>query len=122
MTKRTSRRIPGYDCIRHPCGKNGCGTRPCSGHEIHNEEWEYLVKNTDGEMALSLYVGSGLYPEGVPEQNEPNKPCAYVMSLHVGFPITRDQVAGRLEDTELCDRVRSGRCYQGGWHGYGIAS
>ena len=119
--KRSSRRIPGHDCVRHPCGKNGCGTS--SSHGIHNEEWEYLIKDAEGEVALSLYVGSGLYPESVPKQDEPNKPCAYVISLHVGFPITRDQVAGRLENTTSCDHVRSGRCCQGTeWHGYRFAS
>jgi hypothetical protein len=121
MIKRTSRRIPGYDCTRHPCGKNRCGTNQGSNHGIHNEEWEYVISN--GEVSLSLHVSSGIYPDSVPKQHDADKPCGSVISLHVGFPLSPGQVAGRLEDNaQSCDFVSSGHCYQGiQWCGYVVA-
>jgi hypothetical protein len=51
---RSSEVFPGYDCILHPCGKNGCGTHPMSSHGRHGDEWTYVV--TDGKFAVSLTV------------------------------------------------------------------
>jgi hypothetical protein len=62
--QRVSRLQPGYDCIRKPCGKKGCGTKPGSSHGVHCDDWIYTVH--DGKRALSLVVFSGHFPETVP--------------------------------------------------------
>lgn len=61
--RRISGVTPGYDCIRNPCGRNGC-VAPDGVHGIHSDEWNYVV--TDGEFALSATIFSGTYPETVP--------------------------------------------------------
>lgn len=109
--KRTFERVPGYDCIANPCGKDGCGTRPGASHGRHCEEWIYVVQ--DGDVALSLTVFSGAYPNG-----DTTEPTGTDMTLHVGFPIDRDQIAGRpdaIENIHDCRFVSGGKCYQGGF-------
>lgn len=111
---RASHKIPGYDCIRHPCGKRGCGTHPGSSHGLHNEEWVYVVK--DGDVALALTVGSRVYPESVPEREEWARegPQGNDLTLHVGFPVDRDEIAGRGDNKAKCELVAGGLCYQSG--------
>jgi hypothetical protein len=102
---RESFKVPGYDCDRNPCGKRGCGTRPGAGHGIHNEEWNYVIK--DGDVALTLTVGSGVYLDSVPEYQRTHGVRGYDLSLHVDFRVD-DGDAGRE-----CTFVPGGRCYQG---------
>lgn len=107
--KRMTKRVPGWDCIRHPCGKNGCGERPGASHGIHCEDWLYVV--SDGDVALSLTVFSNVYPDSVPEDDRlPKAPWGADLSLHVGFPLPTF-TAG---DDDECPWLDGGRCYQGG--------
>jgi hypothetical protein len=110
--QRISSKTPGYDCIRNPCGKYGCGTNPGSSHGVHNEEWLYVVK--DGDVAMSLLVGSRVYPETVPQREEWRRegPRGNDLTLHVGFPVDRDEIAGT--GTDKCEFVSGGTCYPGG--------
>lgn len=107
--RREFHRTPGYDCIRTPCGKNGCGTRPGSGHGIHNDVWTYVV--IDGDVALSLDVGSGIYPATVPQHiRDEGKIQGYAFHLHVAFPTKREQLlAGYEPEPEPCKFV--GLCW-----------
>lgn len=109
--KRLFNRVPGYDCIRKPCGVNGCGTHRGSCHGIHNEVWRYVV--IDGDIALALMVGSGVYPETVPEEHrhDPDKPSGDYLFLHIGFPTKREQLLPGAAAPEECEYV--GKCYAG---------
>lgn len=107
--RRTFFRVPGFDCVRNPCGKRGCGTAPGAGHGIHSDEWVYVV--SDGRTALALTVFSGVFPETVPAGTRAEmrryQPTGADLTLHVGFPV-RDGAEHE------CDLVAGGRCYQGG--------
>lgn len=109
--KRFSSKRPGHDCIRHPCGRNGCGTNPGSGHGIADETWQYAV--SDGVVALSLTVGSGSYPESVPPRCLPDEikvPTGRWLHVHAAFPTDREDVARGKLGSE-CEYVDSGRCF-----------
>lgn len=106
--KRLSAVLAGYDCIAHPCGKNGCGTWLGSSHGRHGDEWEYAV--TDGEFALSLRVythqleGARLLPWAPPEGAS--------LDAHAPFPIDDDQVR-EGHPGRKCGYLAQGRCYGG---------
>ena len=106
--KRQSYKRPGWDCIRNPCGKNGCGTNPGSSHGIHGDDWVYVV--SDGPFALSLTVFSHQFPATVPPETVRRLadagPFGADLSLHVGLPVED----GRARD---CEYVEGGKCYQG---------
>jgi len=99
---------PGYDCIRNPCGKNGCGKSPGAGHGIHCDEWVYLVRGDEGDCTLSLLVFSGVWPVTVPTAalGTIAFPRGADISLHCSFPTGDDDDAGRE-----CEWVRGGRCW-----------
>lgn len=99
--------VPGYDCIAHPCGKNGCGVRPGHSHGRHGDDWMFVVH--DGDCALSLTISSGKYPGDLP----PREPHGSDVSLHCAFPIRREHVAGVEDDSRDCELVPGGKCYQG---------
>lgn len=105
--KRTSKKRPGFDCIRHPCGRNGCGTRPGASHGVHSEEWIYAV--SDGDVGIVLLIFSGVFPSTVPPSPEIDRlmPMAAGMQFHVGFP-TDDE-----SEPQECEYVAGGTCYQG---------
>lgn len=119
--QRQTLRRPGYDCVRSPCGRNGCGKRPGAGHGIHCEDWVYAV--TDGAFALSLTVFSGVYPASVPADTvalmRRHQPCGADLSLHVGGPLGVE-IWGEANGQE-CGWVDGKRCYQG-CHYYTTAS
>lgn len=98
----------GYDCIRAPCGKNGCGKVPGAGHGIHCEEWLYVIRDVD--CALSLLVFSGVWPVTVPTAplSGMTFPRGADISLHCPFP--PDDGNGDGESRE-CELVRGGRCW-----------
>lgn len=107
--KRTFFKRPGYDCIRNPCGKNGCGTNPGSGHGVHCEEWVFVV--SDGQRALCLEVWSGIYPDSVPASSVHDMsryPVGAYLCAHLSFPSERDQV---LDAPRECEYVDGGRCW-----------
>src|SRR5271170_3484345 len=106
----TGRRVivrPGYDCIRSPCGKNGCGKDPGASHGIHCDEWIYVVSSDSDDCALSLLVFSGVWPESVPTSARfaMKMPRGADLSLHCSFP-TDDG-----DESRACDWVRGGRCW-----------
>lgn len=111
--ERLSRRNPGYDCCVRPCGKNGCGTRPGSSHGRHPEEWIYVLKGR--ELGLSLLIFTNIWPEFTPQfiKDEDRPPRGADLSLHVGFPIDREQLAARGEHPRDCTWVGVGKCWQG---------
>lgn len=98
---------PGYDCIRSPCGKNGCGKDPGANHGIHCDEWIYVVRDEKGDCALTLLVFSGVWPESVPTSARfaLKMPRGADLSLHCSFPAEDD------DESRECDWVRGGRCW-----------
>lgn len=112
--ERISTRTPAFDCILHPCGRNGCGTYPGSNHGRHSEEWRYIVRTED--VALSLLVYSGFFlPETVrtdPSYYQHEKPRGAGLHLHLTFPVDREDL--RLSRTmKPCDALAGGRCFAG---------
>lgn len=104
--------VPGYDCIRTPCGKRGCGTHVGANHGIHNEEWIFAV--CDGDAALTIVVGSGKYPETVPGAiHGRDKPTATDLALHTAFPVLGEEIR-EPGDGHACEFVEGGRCWDGG--------
>ena len=107
--KRFSRKLPGHDCIRNPCGRGGCGTHPGSNHGIASETWIYAV--SDGTVALSLRISSGVYPASVPTQlGCYQAPAGISMDEHHAFPISKEQL---LAEPEECEYLDGGACYGG---------
>lgn len=108
--KRRFERHPGYDCRSNPCGRDGCGTRRGSSHGIHNDVWVYTV--IDGDVALCLKVGSGVYPETVPPSPlDRDKPSGDYLFLHVAFPTKREQLLPNAGARQACEYVEGGLCY-----------
>ncbi len=104
---RSSQLVAGYDCIRHPCGKRGCGTQPGASHGICGDRWIYAV--TDGRAALTLEVDSGDYPASVPASSVTrSQPEGSSLTIHSPF---------RLHDNEPdeCSRIPAGKCYSDSW-------
>lgn len=88
---RKAKRLPGWDCIRKPCGKSGCGEHMNANHGAHNDMWEFAV--IDGDVAIHLVVDSGVYPETVPLGNRGRQqPEANYLWTHHSFPILRGDV------------------------------
>lgn len=111
MGKHTRRSFvqPGYDCIHNPCGKRGCGTHEGSNHGIHNDVWNYLVSDDEGDVTLALTVGSGVYPSTVSAHSRSTEISGYSLVLHAAFPRTREE----LLDVSVwrdCEWVKGGRC------------
>jgi len=105
--KRFTSKLPGHDCVRHPCGLRGCGTHPGSNHGVASETWIYAV--SDGEVALSLRVSSDVYPKSVPKRSLPD--CGaqgWVFHEHHAFPICEEHV---LSEPEECEYLDAGACY-----------
>lgn len=118
--QRISHVIAGYDHHNKPC-KPGCS------HGIACEYWFYIV--TDGEIALTFDVVSGLYPASIGESYEDSltpdgkyidRPDSFKggwLGLHVGFPLSRKQlVYGEDDDgnrVKDCEWVKAKRCFQG---------
>jgi hypothetical protein len=98
---------PGYDCIRSPCGKNGCGKDPGASHGVHCDEWVYVVR--DDGCALSLLVFSGVWPATVPAMSLDSMrfPRGADISLHCPFSPEWDED----EKGRECEWVRGGRCW-----------
>ncbi len=105
---RTSRLTPGYDCIRHPCGKRGCGTNPGSSHGICSDQWCFVV--SDGHSALTLEVSSGKYPDSVPATVK-REPEGATLTIHSPVPLHEGNSA------DECERIPGGKCYSDGWFG-----
>ena len=101
--------IAGFDCERHPCGRNGCGTQPGRGHGVGSDTWDYAV--SDGNVALSLTVFSGDFPDTVPP-NPPalqkRFPLAANLVVHTSFPTDLEQL---LKDERAPCTFLDGGCY-----------
>lgn len=99
--RRASYIVPGWDC-RVECKHEHKGN-----HGIHNEEWIYAV--SDGEYAVSLRVGSGIYPSSV-MHCESQPPRGWDLELH--SPWTDDEEAIRRGDGgHACAFIEANRCY-----------
>lgn len=107
--RRFSHLRPGYDCIRTPCGVNGCGTNPGACHGIHGDEWIYVV--SDGVVALSLTVYSSDFPATVPKDDR--GPMGADLTVHATFP-TRIEDVREQSTGESCEYVTAGRCFTAG--------
>lgn len=89
--KRISRKKEAFDCVRHPCGKNGCGTNPGKSHGIHCEEWIYAVVGPD--VAVELLVFSGVWAPSVPSsiadrmRDGERYPWGVQLTTHARFPL-----------------------------------
>lgn len=105
--RRVSLVQPGYDCVRHPCGRNGCGTSPGANHGIHGDEWHYAV--VGDAAALSLSVFSHVFPPSVPREPpfRDLPPLGVTLTLHTRFPVEETDV--RTGSTAPCTWL--GRCY-----------
>ena len=98
---------PGHDCIANPCGRNGCGTRPGSGHGRGSEIWWYVV-GYGSDAALVLKVNANSYPNGYVYPD--GRPEGWDLSLHVSYRTDREQVRTDSEPA-ACTNVAVGRCY-----------
>ncbi len=107
---RNTHRRDGYDCIRNPCGKNGCGTNPGANHGIHCDEWRYTV--IDGDVAVSLLAYSNVFPPSVPASVSfrDGKPYCADLSIHTAFPLERGEVRDPSQASK-CEYVTGGRCF-----------
>jgi hypothetical protein len=111
MSERTLKRIallvPGWDCIRHPCGRNKCGEEPGANHGIHCDEWNYGF--SDGEIAITLQVFTTQYPASVPPSLRALSQGyrAVVLGAHTAFSIGTDDE----EEPRPCQYVDTGRCF-----------
>ncbi len=112
--KQIFKTMPGYDHIRHPCGKGACRPEsPRSGHGIHCEEWFWILLDeaAEGGCALSLCVLTGIVPESVPTPNpysDESYPAGTALVLHLPFPTSREQV---LEKPSECEFLPGGKCW-----------
>jgi hypothetical protein len=110
--ERISFRVPGYDCIRHPCGRGSCGTTPGGNHGIHGEEWAYAV--TDGEATLFLTVFTNKMPASVPTRTLSSvlsrQPYGADLSTCVPWPVSEEHVREGGEG-RACEWSRTGRCW-----------
>lgn len=109
MLIRVSFVSPGHDCIRHPCGKYGCGTNAGNNHGIHYDEWNYVV--SDGQVALHLCVSSWVFPASVPLDDHlcSKTPEGMFFQVHRSFPTCREEV--KDQDQHKCEFVTSNRCF-----------
>jgi hypothetical protein len=103
--KRFSQVVPGYDCIRYPCGRNGRRKPAGASHGVHCDEYQYTV--SDGRLALSIVVYSGKYPSSVPPDNRLDHlfPNGAGLRLHVGYPNVES------DGENDCEYVNGGKCY-----------
>lgn len=128
---------PGYDCVRNPCGRGGCGSSPDRSHGIHPDDWIYVVSEPDSDVALSLTVFSNRFPASVPREsleelrvgmeeigrkfealrarlgappirNPGMYPMGASVDLHTTFP-----VSVRYRYKQPCELVRGGVCRSG---------
>jgi hypothetical protein len=108
--KRTTITFPGYDHIANPCGKNGCGTNPGSGHGVASDEWFYVV--SDGNAALVLSVFSKVYPPTVSAavRSFRDSPSVSNFAFHTAYPVEQDDVRAGGEGRK-CQFVEGGRCW-----------
>lgn len=117
--KRDTKVRPGHDCIYAPCRFE----RPCkpppsgSNHGISDDDWIYSVVSDDGLTALTLLVGSEIFPSSIPAahfRNYPLKgPHGTFWTLHVAFPVDRENIRDGRWGQE-CDLLQGGRCADGG--------
>lgn len=109
MKRFTSTKL-GHDCVRYPCGKNGCGKVPGNDHGIADDTWYYVVG--DGEVALSLSVRSGKFPESVPREFavQYGRAKGSFFCLHATFPVDKEDL--RLDKSRACDYLD--HCYDAG--------
>src|ERR1700692_261088 len=101
---RIATRKPGGDCRANPCGRNGCGTLPEACHGQWCEVWWYTVLTGAHDVALSLSVSSGIYPDGF---RQPTR--GTILYLHLGWPIDRECLKGEKDGAEPCEYVAGGR-------------
>ena len=111
---------PGYDCIRQPCGKNGCGSSPGSSHGISSDKWRYAIG--DGLVAVSLLVFSGNFPATVPRSRYIDGQVArgVQVDVHTAFPTKRNilrRAGAAAEAGSDCEYVESRRCFGFGCDG-----
>ncbi len=124
IATRPLRRItsvtPGYDCARHPCGKGNCGKTSGGNHGIHCDEWWYAL--TDGQIALSFTVWSGIFPPSVPSDvsirlsfGRDKVAQGVNIASHIGFPIDRESVRIPLSPgVSACEYLDPGlNCHDG---------
>lgn len=99
---------PGWDCIRQPCGKNGCGDRLAANHGVHCDEWIYGL--TDGQIAIVGLVWTDRFPATVPPHQQWRPGLRGVsVGAHLNF-----RLASHEDDEPQyeCDWLDSRRCYQ----------
>lgn len=107
--KRYSTIVPGRDCIRSPCGEGNCGKTEGGNHGIVADDWLYVV--SDGRVALSLRVSSGVYPSSVPKSpGLLTEPSGVVLHVHTAFPTERESLRNG-DKGESCGYVEGGRCF-----------
>lgn len=125
--ERFVRMFPGYDCVRRPCGKNGCGSRPGDNHGVHSDTYIYVVRPVERPTtAMTLSVFSDRFPASVPRETlepllavRPGLPSLGIpdrsiypmgadLSLHTTF-----YVSVRWRYPQACQWVVGGTCRAG---------
>lgn len=102
--------VPGYD------HKYGPDKKPDDG--IHDERWVYVV--TDGNVAMSLEVGTGKYPDSVPDLIRrqllnTTRPSfrGDTLALHASYRVDEDDIREDRKGDE-CQYLIGGVCWRGG--------
>lgn len=95
--KRSSNKIPGWDCPNGNCAKPGCTTRT---HGIHAEEWVYVLTSADKETVGTLTVNS---QQHLQREAPPRVPDPRDITLHVAF--------NYRHNGELREATRSACCW-----------
>ncbi len=102
---RFARVEPGHDCYHFPCGKGDCGRTPGGNHGVRDDCWHFAV--SDGAVALSFWVFSGIYPDTVEGRQSHNLQRAGIMHVHRSLPFDEEQVRSGY-DGAPCDYLPGG--------------
>lgn len=108
--ERITQVFPGYDHLRNPCGKNGCGKNAGSNHGIHCDEWYFILKAED--IVGVFVVFTRTFPASVPRDAylESRKSSSSGFELHKSWPTDREKVREGIPGNE-CKHLTPSRCF-----------
>jgi hypothetical protein len=106
--KRTSWKVPGYDCMHAPCRHEKKGD-----HGISGGECLWAVTTDEGDMAAALDIHTSEYPESIPPLKRARmisedihrfreRVLSWSLTVHATFGTDREQLGrGGRQDCEL---------------------